>query len=413
MNLIKISHKQKMLLGAYNAPQKIIIAHGAVRTGKTNWLAYGYALLIDKLAVEKPVKGQNRFAVVGQANVTETHDNVTISIVACLSKRGWRCKSINSFNYLCRKGKRIVKIDGYSVNNKESYRRFQGATFRSVFLDEAPLYKSMDIIDKAMDRIITFADGKIFMTGNPEGGEDHKFFKKFLKVKDKDILAIHFELLDNPVNTQETFDFFKKILSPENFKRKVLGLWVRAEGLVFPSYEQAIVETKDRDYTEYQVALDYGTFNPFAMGLFGKCEDTWYLIKEYYHSGRESERQKTDADYLTDMVDFTNGFNVKRVIVDPSASSMIVTIKKSGIYVVKKADNEVLEGIKTVQGALGIGKLKINDCCTYTRLEFGNYSWKDDSEVDKPIKEHDHCMDMVRYFAHTNKILNKQRKSLL
>ena len=49
-------------------------------------------------------------------------------------------------------------------------------------------------------------------------------------------------------------------------------------------------------------------------------------------------------------------------------------------------------------------KIAIHESCTNTILEFNSYTW--DAKVsekgeDKPIKQHDHAMDAVRYFCYT------------
>ena len=46
-----------------------------------------------------------------------------------------------------------------------------------------------------------------------------------------------------------------------------------------------------------------------------------------------------------------------------------------------------------------------NDCCTNTFAEFASYVWdtqhSQKTGEDKPLKEHDHAMDDIRYFCST------------
>ena len=49
-------------------------------------------------------------------------------------------------------------------------------------------------------------------------------------------------------------------------------------------------------------------------------------------------------------------------------------------------------------------RLYINIKCTKTLEEIVGYSWDDKASLsgeDKPLKEGDHCMDMIRYFCYT------------
>ena len=47
------------------------------------------------------------------------------------------------------------------------------------------------------------------------------------------------------------------------------------------------------------------------------------------------------------------------------------------------------------------GTIKVCKECKNTIKEFGLYRWDEESNEDKPIKENDHAMDAVRYFAYT------------
>jgi phage terminase large subunit len=68
---------------------------------------------------------------------------------------------------------------------------------------------------------------------------------------------------------------------------------------------------------------------------------------------------------------------------------------------VRLADNEVLDGIRTVSTALTQGKLLVHEACENTRKEFTSYVWDEKAQVergeDKPLKLYDHAMDALRY----------------
>ena len=92
---------------------------------------------------------------------------------------------------------------------------------------------------------------------------------------------------------------------------------------------------------------------------------------------------------------------IENVIVDPSAASFIETIRRHGKYSVKKARNDVLDGIRITALLLKSGKLLIHKSCEDSIREFGLYLWDEKSSEDKPIKENDHAMDDIRYFCNT------------
>ena len=92
---------------------------------------------------------------------------------------------------------------------------------------------------------------------------------------------------------------------------------------------------------------------------------------------------------------------IERVIIDPSAASFKATIKRHGKFFVKSAKNDVINGIRTTSQMLSNGRIKIGVKCKASQEEFGMYRWDEKAEVDKVVKENDHAMDDIRYFAYT------------
>lgn len=87
-----------------------------------------------------------------------------------------------------------------------------------------------------------------------------------------------------------------------------------------------------------------------------------------------------------------------RVIVDPSAASFIQALRQAG-FPVEKADNRVLSGIRVTAELLRQGKIVICSPCRDAIREFSLYRWDEKPGRDAPVKEHDHAMDDIRYFA--------------
>lgn len=90
-------------------------------------------------------------------------------------------------------------------------------------------------------------------------------------------------------------------------------------------------------------------------------------------------------------------------MIDPSAASFIAELRKRG-YKVLKANNDVLDGIRLVGMLLNLELLKFASSCTETIKEFASYIWDEkalERGEDKPVKQHDHSCDAVRYFVST------------
>lgn len=152
------------------------------------------------------------------------------------------------------------------------------------------------------------------------------------------------------------------------YRRYIQGLWVKAEGLVYPMFDRSkhvvhAVPAKSPRH-RYYVAVDYGTVNPFAAGLYdySPVEQRAVMVRELYYRGGSSNRVDNEAYYKM-LQGLIGNYPIEYIIIDPSASSMIETIQKYGDFVVVKADNDVLNGIQDVTKFLNAGVLAFHESC--------------------------------------------------
>lgn len=178
------------------------------------------------------------------------------------------------------------------------------------------------------------------------------------------------------------------------------------DNLIYPMFDtdHHIVRLPD-DFEEYYVSCDYGTVNPFSLGLWGKHGNKWYRINEYYYSAREKGFQLTDQEYYNALKEFVGDRPIKAIIIEPSAASFVQTVLNHGEYRVIKANNTILRGIRQVQGALLNDQIFFAPCCTNAIREFSTYRWGYNIHKFGPKRANDHAMDDVRFFVST--ILNK------
>ena len=117
----------------------------------------------------------------------------------------------------------------------------------------------------------------------------------------------------------------------------------------------------------------------------------------------EEIQQKTDKEFAEDLTEWLSGEKIRTVILDPAAASFKTQLEKDG-YKVKKAKNDVLDGIRLVATLLLTGSIFIDKSCDNLIKEFASYIWDAkaaDKGEDKPVKEHDHALDALRYFCMT------------
>ena len=215
----------------------------------------------------------------------------------------------------------------------------------------------------------------------------------------KNMLYLHFTMDDNPSLSNEEKCRYKNLYSGAFYERFIEGKWVAADGLVYPMFD-AKKHIKEADsFDEYYLSCDYGTVNPFSLGLWGHCGKAWYRINEYYHSSREKGVQLTDEEYYSHLCELVGNRKITALIIDPSAASFIETVRRHGKYRIIKADNDVLKGINRVCQALKDNEIYISPDCTDAIREFSIYRWDNDIKRDAPKKENDHAMDDIRYFV--------------
>ena len=115
------------------------------------------------------------------------------------------------------------------------------------------------------------------------------------------------------------------------YRRDILGERCIAEGLVYPMYEDAVLDIPAGEAEERVMSIDYGTQNAFAALLWARFGGVWYAEREYYYSGRDEKTQKTDEQYAEDLDGFTEDIMTNeplRVIIDPSAASFIALLRQ-------------------------------------------------------------------------------------
>ena len=388
-----ISPKQQKILAFPYSKYDALICDGAVRSGKTSIMMWAFV----RWAMEN-FSGQ-RFGVCGR-----TVDSCTKNIIVPFT-----AMSLAKERYIIRwrRGDKVMEVRRGAVTNyfevfggkdEASYTLIQGRTLAGVLLDEVVLMPR-SFVEQALARCSV--DGaKLWFSCNP-GSPQHWFYTEWIKRhKERNALYLHFEMTDNLGLSEKTLERYQNMFTGVFYDRYIRGLWVLAEGLVYDFGEENIVDDVPES-GEYYISCDYGTLNPFSAGLWCWDGKTATRIREYYYSGREEHRNKTDEEYYTELEKLVGELPVISVIVDPSAASFIEVIKRHGKFKVRKAVNDVLPGIATTARYLRSGALKIHRSCKDAIREFGLYRWDEKSTEDRPIKENDHAMDDTRYFAMT------------
>lgn len=366
--------------------KRINILDGSVRSGKT-WIS-----LVVWAAWIATMPTGKKYLMVGKT-LTTLKRNCLEPLVQLVGAENFRF-SISS--------KKAVlfgrQIDLEGANDAQSENKIRGLTLQGAYADEITLFPE-DFFTMLLSRL-SEKGAKFFGSTNPDSPSHWLKVKYLDREEELSLYRMSFVIDDNTFLDPEYIANIKAEYTGVFFKRFILGLWVIAEGLVYQFDADKHCTDDIPQYGEYYLSIDYGTMNPFSCGLWCVVGDKATRIKEYYYCGRETTVQLTDEQYADEVDKLTKGYNISKVIVDPSAASFIAELKKRN-YSVLKAKNDVIDGIRVVSRFLEKGNIKIHSSCKDSINEFGLYSWNDKSSTDEVIKDNDHAMDDIRYFCNT------------
>ena len=396
----KFSPKQLRAMFWWNMKQDYdaVVCDGSVRSGKTLCMTIGFVLW-----------SCSRFSGQTFAFCGKTIDSLMRNIVAPMQKwlEGIAQISINQSRH-------YAEIEVYGRANRyyffggkdeSSYQLIQGMTLAGVLFDEVALMPR-SFVEQALARC-SVSGSKFWFNCNPESPMHWFYLEWICKHDEKHALHLHFTMDDNYSLELSVKEHYERMYSGVFYDRYIRGLWVLADGLVYPMFRQSVHVHEIPEKLpngRFYISVDYGTLNPTSMGLWLLADNgNAYRIRESYYDARKRGIPRTDEEHYRELVRLAGNLihQIECVIVDPSAASFIECIRRHDEFFVRKANNSVLDGIRNVGTLLKTQKLHFSPECKDIIREFGLYCWDDKAAEDRVIKENDHAMDDMRYFVRT------------
>jgi PBSX family phage terminase large subunit len=368
-----------------------VICDGAVRSGKTLCMGLSFVCWATRR-----FDGE-RFGICGRT-ISSIRRNLLTTLLPVLSDIGFACEDRVSKNQL------VISYRGrsntfflFGGKDEASQALIQGVTLAGILMDEAALMPR-SFVEQACARC-SVAGSKLWFNCNPEG-PNHWFYSEWIKkAEEKRALYLHFGLEDNPGLSRKVIARYRSMFSGVFYRRFILGEWVAAEGRVYDFFSEDLLQSPPEDCVKFAMSCDYGTANPFSLGLWGLKGGVWYRLREFYFDSRKAGRQMTDAEYVGELKKLAGDRRPAFIVVDPSAASFIEALRREGLPAVK-ADNDVASGIRLTADMLKNGDVVICSGCLDAVREFGLYCWDENSiGRDAPVKQNDHAMDEIRYFC--------------
>lgn len=402
------SKKQRKVLNWWTKESPVkdadgIIADGAIRSGKTLSMSLSFIMW----SMEK-FNGQN-FAMCGKT-VGSFRRNVWFWLRIMILSRGYKYTDHKTENYIeIIKNGKVNYFYIFGGKDEASQDLIQGITTAGIFFDEVALMPE-SFVNQGTGRCSV--DGSAFWFNCNPDAPMHWFKTNWIdKVKEKNLLYLHFTMDDNLSLTERIKQRYRKMYVGVFYKRFIQGLWAMAKGAIFDMWSEEENEIAEEDLPtslssmRRYITIDYGTTNPTVFLDVYDDGDTLWIPREYYYDSKEKQAQKTDKQYADDLVKFVeDGPPPTAIILDPSAASFKAELRGRGLRA-KAADNEVSDGIRMTSTMIAQRKIKVvRSKCKRTIGDITSYIWDEKAAErgeEKPVKTNDHGADAIRYFVKT------------
>lgn len=378
----------------------INLLDGSVRSGKTVacWPKVLYAC-------QYPVQGWRVMAGSSKASI---YRNILHDIFNLVGSSRYSYNNQTGLMRLCGSDWMVI-----GAGDEGAEKAVRGMTASVAFVDE--LTKIPQSFYNMLISRLSPDGARFYATTNPDT-PSHWVKKDIIDNKDLhhagDLFYMQCTMSDNPNLSPDYIEKMKRQYRGAFYKRFIEGLWVTAEGAIYGDswsddllYDDAELPAQCLDPENHAIGLDYGTINPLAAVEGLDDGETVWLHREFYYDSAKEQRQLTDQEYIGVFGRWLKDSPIRDanpcIIIDPSAASFRAACIGEGWWV-KDADNEVIEGIKTVSTVLAQRKLRINRKCENTIREMRNYAWDEKAAKrgeEKPMKVADHTPDACRYMC--------------
>jgi len=281
-----------------------------------------------------------------------------------------------------------------SADNDRKIERLRGPSIAWFWMDEAAT-----ISDRAWDIMVgRLREGdhlNAFVTTTPKGENwiHDKFADPETRLDGADVIQ-GVPSTENP-HLPDTYEEIVDEYEGRFYEQEVLGEFVGFEGLVYPWFDDDnLTDEPPDEYDEVAYGVDWGHNNPAVVLAVVRHGDQWTVVDEWY------ERRCTVQDHSRAAESLVTEYGDGPLYCDPSEPANIEQFRRDGLAA-RKAENDVTPGIQHVSSQAD--DLRVLRSCQNVRNEFNQYQYKDGGDGDKPLKQHDHAMDALRYalFTHT------------
>lgn len=399
------SKKQLEILKFPYSDYNSLICDGAVRTGKT--IVMGISFISWSM---NTFNGKN-FGICGKT-VKSAERNIIKELMKIKYLRETYEMKYSSSNSLLTIKRGNVTNYYYIFGGKDesSYQLIQGITLAGILVDECVL-QPRSFIEQAIARC-SVEGSKKFFNCNPESPE-HWFLKEWIEqAEEKNALRIHFDLDDNPALSESVKEEYRRSYTGVFYKRYILGLWVRAEGLIYQDFADNVAnyiyDEEPQNITHINIGVDFGgnkSKHTFVCVGFTRNFKEMVVLED---ARIETNVSPTELDRI--YIEFVKMcYNkYKKPITSYMDSAEQVLIKglriasaREGLInnILNARKSEILDRIQLVSKMMAQGRFHVMRRCLNVRKALENAVWdekKPDTRLDDGTTDID-TLDAMEY----------------
>jgi PBSX family phage terminase large subunit len=279
----------------------------------------------------------------------------------------------------------------------ESVESLRGQKFHFLVLDEVAMMRNFwSGWEEVLRPALTDTRGSVLFISTPKG---FNHFYDLYNKRDNDYKSFHYTTYDNPYLPKDEIDKARTEIPEDRFAQEYLADFRKVEGLVYKEFnrEYDLFENKQIQTKQIICGLDFGFTNPTAiLKIEIDRDDTYWITEEWYKTGQTTEQ----------IVEVLHRMKPTAVYPDPAEPDRILILQQNGVNV-REVSKDIVAGIDRVRELFKQRRIKIHKSCINLISELETYCYPekmaDKNEPEKPIKEHDHALDALRYALYTIK----------
>lgn len=392
MRISEFSPKQGEVLKFIFAPEEVLVADGSVRSGKTMSMIVAYLIW----AMEH--FDRTNFIIAGKT-VTSTERNIIrpLQDVEGLPYRLHYKRADRILVATCGGKENYFYVFG--GKDEGSYQFIQGLTAAGAFFDEVAL-QPQSFVDQATARTLTFADAKLWFNCNPES-PNHWFYQMYLKTPRPEVKYLHFLMDDNPIMGKVETEKAKRMYSGVFFQRYILGLWVRAEGVIFRQFADnpsnwlidELTESEMRSLRFITFGVDYGenkSHTVFVATGFNRSASSIYALAERKLDSKGIDPvaiENAFVDFVRDVMRLYPGVRLTYAFCDhpetiTNGINKRLQKERLPLVAVTARKEEINTRIYAQDKMLNLGIMKIHKRCPMLVHSLSNQVWDEKKTGD-------------------------------